>query len=157
LRGKPLERRIECDPFLKELRKKIRPGESLVNLLVAPVARGDNNAGVVVLANKLGGEFTNEDELVVLKFAERIFQDALSLTANRAKVSGGFEELERLLGPSIRLKDLALRRKVREVREARDKSQGEITGEDCAKFLQISRPYFLRLAKEPPRVDTASH
>jgi hypothetical protein len=138
------------DPFIRSCRHGICGGP-LRNLILFPVATERKLLGVLVAGNKVGkDEFGELDEGICRIFAKCIAKDVEEFAARPRRSTAsdnGFSLLEKHLGPSERRKGMALRRKARDVSQLRARSHGQITGEACAEYLQVSRAYYLKLAK----------
>ena len=135
------------DPFLNELQAALSARAK--NLLVAPALDDERQicTGVLVFANKEPTNFADEDKCVASELGKRIAPYLRNVKPQGDRSVSGFEKLQELFGPSCRLNGSQLRIRVREMQKERKASKGAITGDDCAKHLQISRPYFLKLAK----------
>lgn len=154
------------DSFLNELQSPSRA--KVTDLLVANAVdeKGHCSGVLVVTRNEIkeskeskeseegakekkqDRSFTTEDEQTALELGKRIGPYLMNAKHHGDAWVNGFEELQKVCGPPPdRLKGIKLSQKAREVQRARARSQGRITGADCARYLKIKRTYFLKLVK----------
>ena len=140
-------------PYRGACRSFIQSG-SFRGLIVVPLLHGPDCLGVLKVENKRPDNARfDEYDLRLCEALARVQIIPMLVKLRRQQRDGsprdtaGYKHLKRVFGESRRLRKDALRSQAKKVAVEMRKENSAVKADDCAAYLQISRPHFYRLIR----------